>query len=251
MPTNNLEHLATDDDILDEIETIARAHKLAWHLQIGAVFLRRFWQDDVHLFTNRATTKERRFADFLARHADRLSIYELSERKLMDCVRGAIVLRQLPPQVAQKLFWSQVLELYRVHDLNLRGEVAIAAIEQDWSVKQLHDAVDIALAQGSDVDRSALADEVNARGALPAPADHDDPPPAPGRMVHRAETLVRDVLRWRGHWTQVDATKLRGPQRARLAAALATLKSEVAALEAAVGGGGGGEDGDGGGGADA
>jgi hypothetical protein len=56
-------------------------------------------------------------------------------------VRATIVVRTLPPAVAEQLFLSQVLELVRLRDPTQRAEVAQVATASDWSMRQLRAAV--------------------------------------------------------------------------------------------------------------
>ena len=223
------------EDILDELEALAREHLLAYRVQLGHVMLNHFWGGDARAFSSNDATKDARFELFFSRCGDQLARYGLSQRQVRDSIRAAIVFDQLPPEVAGRLFLSQVLALTRLRDPTARVQVAVAALENDWSVQQLRDAVELARS-GGDVDRSALAAAVDAAGAVDdAAAAISDPPPAPGRLVGRAEKLVEEVQRWRGHWAAVEHGKLRDVQRVRLAAALSALRAEVAGLEGLLG----------------
>lgn len=56
--------------------------------------------------------------------------------------------------------------------------------------------------------------------------------PLPGRLVNQLVKVGADLQHWRAALASVDGSTLRGPQRQRMAEALADLKGRVAQLEA-------------------
>ena len=210
------------EDILDDLERLAREHLLYYRVQVGNLLLRHFWDDDPAAFSSRDRTKSARFELFFDKCSDELTRYGLSMRQARDSVRAAIVVRRLPAEVAQRLFLSQVLELTRLADPTARVQVAKAALTYDWSVRQLRDAV-TATRLGQPLEETTAT-------PTPSPVVAAERPPAVGRMVTRAEKLVAEVDHWSELWGQLDARRMRKPQRERLEAAVEALEARVAAL---------------------
>lgn len=222
------------EDVLDEIEALARDHDLAWRLQLGHTFLRHFWRGDARAYQHGAPGKDLRFAAFFEKHGDALARYDIGPRKARDCIRASIVFDSLPPALAGRLFWTQVIELARLRDPTARAQVAVAALQSDWTVAQLRDAVDYAKQVGVP-EPVALAQAVAAADAASAVVPEGSAAPAPGRMVARAEKLVEAVETWSATWRKVDGAALRPAQRARLVAARDALRARVAELDGLVG----------------
>jgi hypothetical protein len=230
---------ASFEEILDEVEALNRGHLLYYRVQLGRVMLRHFWDGDAAAYSSRDRTKLQRFELFFAKHGEELARYGVSQRQARDSVRACIVVDTLPEHLSRRLFWSQVMELTRVSDPTARARLAFAALRGDWSIAFLRDAVDRALHIGTD-DMAALEAAAAASADVAAgeevSEDGDAPAPAAGRMVARAEKLVREVERWSSTFRKVDAKRLRPAQRARLAAARDALRARVAELDALIGG---------------
>ncbi len=215
------------EDILDDLERLTRTHLLVYRVQVGAVLLGHFWDDDPAAFSNRSPHRTQRFDLFFDKYAETLTRYGLSRRMARDSIRACIVMRSLPSELAEQLFLSQVLLLATVHDKTLRARLAQAAVRQDWSVVTLRKAVTAS--------RAGLPFDLgNPSAAAELPAPEAIKPMAPGRLVTRAEKLSDQVRGWTAQWATVDPSRLRGPQRERLAAAVTELEAEVAKLRASL-----------------
>ena len=224
MPQQHLTTTTPFEDILDELEALAREHLLFYRVQVGNILLQHFWGGDAHAFSSSDPTKEARFELFFTKWGENLSRYGLSKRQARDSIRAAIVVRTLPPAIAERLFLTQVLLLSRLHDPTARARVADAAIASDWSVQQLQDAV-MAVRAGLPLDADPEAPGVQ------VPKDESAAPtPVPGRLVTRVEKLAAEVQNWTAQWARVDGGKLRKVQRQRLVAAVELLEAQAAAL---------------------
>lgn len=223
-------HLTTYEDILDVLERLARDHALAFRLEIGRVLLNAFFDGDGHAYASRNPNKESRFTHFFDKCRDDLRKIGIGRSSARNCIKARLVYDALPAELQAALFFSQVVELTRVHDPTARLELAVAAVQGDWSVRQLRDAVSHVLA-GGDVDG-----DPSAPGIQPYPEDAvvEGPNPQAGRLVTAAEKWSVQVDEWAGRWARVDPGKLRGPQRERLQVALATLRGKIEALEGAL-----------------
>lgn len=224
-----LQSYATFDDILDELETLSRQHHLVYRIQVGRTLLHHFYGGDFAAYASHDPNKEVRFAEFCEKGRERLERFGLSPRQAADSIMACHVFDQLPAPLAKALLLSQILELTRVKDGAERARLAAAAVQGDWSVRQLHDAV-TAVNDGLPLDADAAAP-----GIQPARPDEDRGKPVAGRLVTQAVKLGKLVGQWTAEWQSVDASRLRGPQRQRLQEAVAALESRLAELKAAVG----------------
>ena len=212
------------EDILDELEALAREHLLFYRVQVGNILLKHFYNGDIHAFSSHDANKDARFELFFTKCGESLARYGLSKRQARDSIRAAIVVRTLPPATAQRLFLTQVLLLARLHDPTARARVADAAVASDWSVKQLQDAVS-AVRAGLPLDS-----DPEAPGVQVLEAGTDERVPVPGRLVTRVEKLAAEVESWSAQWARVDGGQLRKVQRERLVAAAELLEAQAAAL---------------------
>lgn len=221
----------TFEDILDVLERLARDHALAFRIEVGRVLLNAFFDGDGHAYGSRNPNKDARFAHFFEKCRDDLRKIGIGKSTARNCIKARLVYDALPAELQAALFFSQVVELTRVTDPTARLELAVAAVQGDWSVRQLSDAVSQVLA-GGDVDG-----DPSTPGVQPYPDDAvvEGPKPQAGRLVTAAEKWSVQVDEWAGRWARVNAGSVRGPQRERLQAALATLRSKIEALEKAVG----------------
>ena len=228
MSQANLAHLTPFEDILDQLEALARDHLLFYRVQVGSLLLRHFWADDAAAFSDHSPNKDVRFELFFQKCGEELARYGLSKRQARNSIRASIVVRTLPPSVAEKLFLSQVLELVRLRDPTQRAELASVAIASDWSMRQLRDAV-TAVRAGLPLDG-----EPDVPGVQVLEVEDAVPRLTAGRMVTRVEKLAGAVEAWAEGWEQADASVLKDAQRTRLEAAVATLEAQVAALRAGL-----------------
>jgi hypothetical protein len=224
-----IDTIATFDDILDELERLSREHLLFFRIEVGRVLLNRLFAGSAAAYLDRDPTKEARFAEFVRKCDEDLARFGLGENVARTCIQCCIVFDSLPAAVRNTLFLSQILELTRVTDPTARARLAVAAVEGDWTVRQLRDAV------------GAL------KAGLPYDADPDAPgvqPPTeglpvtkaqPGRLVTQAEKWTRSVDDWTAQWAQVDKAKLRGVQRERVKAAVAGMRARLDRLAKELG----------------
>ena len=224
MNQTNLTRFSTFGDILDELERLSRQHLLSYRVQVGALLLAQFWDDDPAAFSSRDPGKEVRFNTFFIEHGEDLRRYGLSQRQARNSVRASIVMRTLPVEIREQLFVTQLIELTRLADPTQRARVAQTAVQQNWTVIQLRDAVS-AVRAGLPID----ADEETPGVQVAAP-EETIRRPVPGRLVTRAEKLAEQVDTWSRQWQQADTTRLRPVQRRRLAAAADALEARVVEL---------------------
>ena len=216
-----------DDTVLDDLERLAREHLLFFRVQAGRVLLADFFGGDPHAYLDRSPTKAHRFTAFLERHADRLRRCTLSQYTAREAIRCCIVFDTLPVGLRQSLMYSHVLALTRLADPTLRVRLAIAALEGDWNVGQLENAVAAAKA-GLPYDVDGTTPGVQPPLALPAPK--------PGIVVNRLERWSGGLDELAGQWATVDASRLSRLQRERTLAALQSAQGRIAALVAELAG---------------
>ncbi len=204
---------------------MAREQLLAYRIGVGRVLLDGLFGGDIAAYTNRDPNKELRFARFFVEREAELRRFGLTDRMSRHCISCYAVFRTLPMDVREQLFWSQVQLLVRVHDVSARAELAVAAVQQQWSVAQLKNAV-AAVNAGLPLDGDA---EVPGLQAPDAPSVKSI---APGRLVSRAEKWAGDLEQWSAQWFAGDSSRLRPAQRQRLASAVAAARARLVALEA-------------------
>lgn len=225
--TPTVHQLSSHEDILDALESVARRLGLQHRIESGKILLDAFYAGDARAYESRDNTKDTRFRDFVARHADALERFGWSETTARDAIRCWIVFQTLPDQVRQSLFYSQVVELTRIRDATLRTKVAIGCIQHDASVRQLRAAVRRALA-GADADAIWVEPDPGADVDAPAVVTQS------GRLPSKVGGWIAEVERWTAAWHERPARSLTRQQRSELAATLAALEAKVAALRAAV-----------------
>lgn len=207
-------------EVLRRIDQLTRAHGLVYDLSIGALILEFFFGGNAQEYYSRDHSKETVFYDFVGVCRDELAAQGQSESKLRNCVRAYLVYRGLPQQAKDTLLFSHLVELARCRDTTLRNRLAFAAIEADWTVSQLREAV--------------------SRTRSPQPEPQDPVPPDPelgkprtlsaARLVSKGEKLVPQFAAWIDHWAKADPSKLSKRQRERLDASVAALELQLAAL---------------------
>ena len=218
---------ATFEDVLDALERLSREHLLAYRLGVGRVLLQSIYGGDARAYASRDPRKEQRFSLFVSECGEQLRRYGLGKQSAREAIVSYLTFQTLPDAVRDGLFYSQVRELARLHDPTARARLAVAAIQGDWSVRELQGAV------------SAV------KAGLPYDADPDTPgiqpqqapPPrqlSAGRLVTRAERWTSDLDAWAGMWSQADPGQLRARQRRRLAATVARAQARLAQLAAAL-----------------
>ena len=221
----HLSEFSTFDDIIGQLQRMAREQLLAYRIGVGQVLLDGLFGGDAAAYASRDPNKELRFARFFAEREAELRRFGLTDRMSRHCISCYAVFRTLPPAVREQLFWSQVQQLVRVHDVGMRAQLAVAAVQQQWSVEQLKNAVS-AVNAGLPLDGDAEVAGLQAPDAPPARSI------APGRLVNRAEKWAGDLEQWSEQWFSGDTSRLRPAQRERLAAAVAAARGRLIELEA-------------------
>ena len=224
------EHLHTFEDILDALERLAREHLLVYRVEAGRVLLDTLYGGDAQAYANKDPRKELRFTQFVTERAEALRRYGLGERTAREAIACFLTFGALPAPVRESMFYSQVRELARLHDATARAHLAVAAVNGDWTVVQLRDAVS-AVKAGLPCDADPLTPGIQPQPALPPPQL------SPGRLVTRAERWTADLDRWTEQWSMADGEKLRPPQRRRLLATVAAAQARLAELAAGLKGG--------------
>ena len=225
MTLTTVHELTPFEDVLDALEHLARTHALAWRLEVGRVLLDAFFAGDTAAYHSRDPRKETRFTHFFATCRDDLDKLGIGETTARNCIKARLVYDTLPVELQSALFFSQVVELTRVADPSLRVQLAVAAVQGNWTVRQLRDSVGVVLAGG----------EVESLGIAPPTVEVEAArAPHAGRMVTAAEKWTAQFDTWADRWAKIDDTKIRSPQRKRLREALAQARKRLAALEATL-----------------
>jgi hypothetical protein len=178
------------EDLLDVLESLARNHALAFRLEVGRVLLDAFFGGDGGAYQSHDSTKDARFALFFAHCRNDLDKLGIGESTARNCIKARLVYDLLPAPLQAALFFSQVVELTRVPDPTARTRLAVAAVQGDWTVRQLRDAVGHVLAGGEiDGDPSAPGIQPPAED----PADDGPQPQAPVTSCDDSNSCTADA----------------------------------------------------------
>jgi hypothetical protein len=124
-------------NVLDRIYRATLDHMVAYRLEIGALILAEFFENDPALFHDRSRFKPARFKDFLAACGDRLDDIGMGERTLRACVQAHLVVADLDEEDRRLLTFSHLTALAAVKDRSHRRLLGSAAVQERWSVAQL------------------------------------------------------------------------------------------------------------------
>jgi hypothetical protein len=212
---------------LAQIERLAREHLLSFRIAIGQTLLDDLFAGDATAYASRDTTKAVRFRAFIDAHDDQLFEHGLSESLLRRCITAHIVARDLPAGLLPQLAMAQVQELYRLDDPAQRRLIAQATADHGWTSEEVRGAVAaVRLGQWPDADPATPGLQAPPAPAAPAKAL------APGRVVTRVEKAVESLGELGGQ--VLEAETLSTAHRSRLKAALAALRAQADAIEAAL-----------------
>ena len=228
MPTD-LQPLAPNGDyssVLTELATLTRDHLLHYRLEIGRLILDHFFAGSHAAYSDRDHTKEVTFNHFLVQHGDDLAMLGLKEHTLRQCVALRTVYLALPPGAREGLGYSRTLALVTVADPTQRAQLAQSAVAKNWSVAELKQTVGAAKA-GLWYDTEPDTQGVQAKPLAPPAAK----PPAPGRLVARAEKWQAEFGAFAEGWTAVAGAKASALQRARLKKALGVAIGQLQKLD--------------------
>jgi hypothetical protein len=212
---------------LAQIERLAREHLLSFRIAIGQTLLDDLFAGDATAYASRDTTKAVRFRAFIDAHGDQLQEHGLSESLLRRCITAHIVARDLPAGLLPQLALAQVQELYRLDDPAQRRLIAQATADHGWTSEEVRGAVAaVRLGQWPDADPATPGLQPPPEPAAPARTL------APGRVVTRVEKAVESLGELGGQVQEAET--LSTAHRNRLKAALAALRAQADAIEAAL-----------------
>lgn len=177
-------------DTLHKLDQLSRNHLLFFRLEVGKLLLAQFFNGDPAAYLSKDSNKPQSFNNFIATCAVHLGDIGLSEAVVRQCIVAHLVVQSLPPLTANKLPFSQVLELTKVEDTATRGLLAHAAVENHWTTRDLRGAVDAARA-GIWIDG-----DLKTPGLQPP----QSVPHSPGRNRHRCRITAKRIGRKLGGW---------------------------------------------------
>ena len=215
-------------DAIQRLHALTRDHEKVYRLEVGQYILQRFFGGSAVLYGSNDRNKESKFKDFTTAHMADLAEMALSDQTLRRCVRVRICYDTLPPSVRDRLGWSATLAISTVAEPNQRARIAVAAIEQQWTVAQVEAAVALD-------DKHRLWDADSDEPGLQLPDPKPEPLPQPGRLVNRTEKWTEEVQAWHQEFARIDAKKLSQDQVQRMRTAVATLREQLDELERKLG----------------
>lgn len=202
------------DEVVGHLRSLARRAQLQHALEVGDYLIETFYGGDVHAYYAPDAAGHASFAALCRERADELEEIGHPRDRLRLYIRCWDAWRQLPPLVHEQIGLSKLVRLLSIHDPATRNDVAVAAVQNGWTVKQLEAAV-----------AAEVADERPRRS----------PPRA---TVDRARRAVRELgvtTRKLEKWHEVLATQTprqRAAAREEAVAAVARLQALIAAIEA-------------------
>ena len=211
-------------DALQSLHALTRDHEKVYRLEVGLYILQRFFGGSAALYGSNDRNKESKFKDFITAHKSELAEMALSDQTLRRCVRVRICYDALPPSVRDRLGWSATLAISTVPDPNQRARIAMATIEQCWTVAQVEAAVALD-------DQHRLWDAAPDEAGLQLPEPKDPPPPQPGRLAAQSEKWTAELGGWLEAFGRVDASKLSAAHVARMKQAVAAARGQLDELE--------------------
>ncbi|MBM4109703.1 MAG: hypothetical protein FJ255_13000 [Phycisphaerae bacterium] len=218
------------DDVLAQLEHLARTHLLLFRVEVGRTLAEAFYGGDVDRYRTRSA--DGALKDFLAERAGPLADLGLHPQLIRQSLLAWDVVADLPEDVRPRLIYAHVLELARVDDRATRRLLAQAALDNGWTGKALRGAVDAT--------RSGRWIDVDPAPGLqpPPPEEPVDAPKkvAVGWALKRAERTVSDFAAVADELGQVDVAALSEKQRVRALAAVEELRQRVERLQARLSG---------------
>ena len=211
---------------LTRLTTLSRNHVLFFRLEVGRLLLEDFFGGDIAAYQNPSANKPGgTFRGFVEACGDQLREIGLGEQVLRQCILAHVAVRSLPPGTVERLLFSHIVELARVDDGATRSVLAQAAVENQWSSRQLRDAAHAARA-------GQWIDSDPAPGLQPAtPPVEEGKQPQLGRVVSRFERSAEDLDVLTSQWNQVAGKKLSAVQKTRMKEAVSRLKARIVAIE--------------------
>ena len=214
------DHQAT----LDRLSQLSRNHLLFFRLEVGRLILQDYFGGDIQAYYSHDPKKPSSFNAFVESCRDQLNEIGLGEQVLRSCIGARIAVAGLPEGTVERLLFSHVVELARVEDGPTRSLLAQATLENQWSSRQLRDAV-LSIRAGKWIDTNP------AEGLQPAAPEEEDKSPHLGRVVTRYERSVEALDELAAQWQQVREKKLSSGQKNRLREVLERFRNRLAELE--------------------
>ncbi|HNC94858.1 MAG TPA: hypothetical protein PKW90_01975 [Myxococcota bacterium] len=214
------DHQAT----LARLHALSRNHLLFFRLEVGRLLLQDYFGGDPAAYHSQDPDKTQSFVGFLESCGEQLKEIGLGETVLRSCILAQAAVAALPPGTVERLLFSHIVELARVHDGATRSLLAQATIENQWSSRQLRDAAQAARA-------GLWIDGDPAPGLQPVAPEEGEKAPQLGRVVSRMERSAEDLEGLSGQWRQLAGKKLTSGQKNRVKEALSRLKAQIAELE--------------------
>ncbi|MBI5610348.1 MAG: hypothetical protein HY902_15835 [Deltaproteobacteria bacterium] len=215
-------------DAIQVLQKLTRDHERTYRLGVGQYILQRFFGGSAAQFSSKDPGKDSKFSDFLQAHAADLAELDLAETTLRRCVRAHLCHHLLPPTVRDQLGWSALLQISRLGEPNQRARLAMATVSEKWPVAKVKAAVDLA-------EQNRLWDTEPDQAGLQLPDPKPPAPIQPGRLVTRSEKWGEAIAAWQAEFDQIDPKALGKKEVARLRAAVATVRGQLAELEARLG----------------
>ncbi len=131
-----------DHDALIELRGLCQDALRDLTIRVGGFVFHRFFGGSEEEFASHSPAKNNKFNGFAGRVDGLLDDLGLSARTLLHYARVFVVYRQMPPQVQKTLDPSHYVELHRLPAPVDRVKLALQAGEEEWSVRQLREAVD-------------------------------------------------------------------------------------------------------------
>lgn len=205
--------------LLEDIRAIARRHILQERIELGHAVAQRLYDGSVEVLEDRLAHRQSGLKAFYAACADELQTLGVDEGLLRESLTVWSVYVRLPERLKEALRLSHLVALAKVDDLQTRGILAEATLDNGWGVQELQDAIR-AVRRGAWPDASpeaGLQPAPVAPVAAPGPVEPPPDPDAPSasRTVKRIETRVDAVVKALGEFERVRVDAMSPVERAR------------------------------------
>jgi hypothetical protein len=213
------------DDVLAQIERLARTHLLVFRVEVGRTLAEAFYGGDVDRYRTRSA--DGALKDFLAERAGPLADLGLHPQLIRQSLLAWDVVADLPEDLRPRLIYAHVLEL-------ARGGRPDPSPARAGGPRQRLDRQGAAGRGRRDPVRRWI-DVDPAPGLQPPPPEEPLDAPkkvAVGWALKRAERTGGDFAAVAEEWDQVDVAALSEKQRGRALAAVEDLQQRVERLQA-------------------
>ncbi|HND32538.1 MAG TPA: hypothetical protein PLA94_21230 [Myxococcota bacterium] len=211
-------------ETLARLDSLARNHLLFFRLEVGRLMLELYFGGDPERYHSQDPRKPSSFATFLAQCKAELQDLGLGETVLRRCILTHLAVQSLPAEAVGRLPFTHVVELSRVEDSATRSLLALATLNNRWTSRQLHDAIQ-AVRAGRWIDGDP------APGLQPLPVPEPEKSLPAGRVLNRIARSAEELESLTGQWRQLQGKKLSGAQKSKAKEAILRLKAQLALLE--------------------